>query len=895
MRRMEAHANDEEILSGAVVERLHAQLDAITRDMQVAGDRKDYMQVLKLQAKLRPVREQLSYEQTGNSQRELQLQQRLEVQLQLDSLTEDMKVAGVQEDYLRVLQIQAQLGPLRAQLKQPHNTAAVEEVLRDLEQADSTLQDDDSTLQDSGNADELPKPSSSTVAKVPPLSGADQLRKVIESISRAAMQDGALANGQPPPMGKAAARNAARKVAREAALEAARQAAQRAQDAVQHEPEHAGTSTSAQHGVAPMKPSKRSIADAAIKDENAKDPVIMPNASHLAVETAVNKCLGLKIETVASLEAEVAGLMNRAEMVLKGGKVKKVFPVRVGELLASKKTKLSELMKDWDVNADGNVSKQEFRLNIRKMFEKEKADAREIDLLFAAIDEDKSGKLELQEVTAAMKKLKDAASNAKGQMATAKEQAGAINEVVEHIKRVIHVTKRSEEAKEQLETMRNGTVGSKLGDYINIKNMKVAELVVQWDKSSSGEITKKVFRAHVMTICGAEAAEVDELFDSLDDDGGGSLDRTELMKALKRLQMVSTHRKDEVRDFGRYFMAAFRASRAAQRELRRLHPVTNEDAEEEVVDPAPAAAPKSKAGGGSSKASKVSEQASSSSPTKNSKGKKGLSGSTLQTKHESVLGATTNRKQQVDKRDAGAMAQSHRSSASKPEAPSLPGPSQNDFMGSALQATPLGWVSPYHDSGVYKLVRVGESLFMVASPLEIRATVKVDSMAAGTLAAGARVTVLDQVALVDGTVRLKIGKIASPSILPAALSTTPPVTTAELVADGWQQDERRPDSWSPPKKATPHMVVPSKANDTGAQTLALHPQAIANAPSAALQNVPDIGGAPSAPEDGASGIDYGTVCQLLEEIAMLRELHNQVRVSSCSRVIIPATPLHSSH
>ena len=64
---------------------------------------------------------------------------------------------------------------------------------------------------------------------------------------------------------------------------------------------------------------------------------------------------------------------------------------------------------------------------------------------------------------------------------------------------------------------------ARLGALLQKRNVKIFEIVKAWDPANTGEVPKADFRAHVTKLgLQAEAWELDELFDSLDQDGGGT-------------------------------------------------------------------------------------------------------------------------------------------------------------------------------------------------------------------------------------------------------------------------------------------------------------------------------------------------------------------------------------
>ena len=90
------------------------------------------------------------------------------------------------------------------------------------------------------------------------------------------------------------------------------------------------------------------------------------------------------------------------------------------------------------------------------------------------------------------------------------------------------------------------------------------------------------FRENVLKLLpGGEPRAVDVIFDSLDADGGGSLNIAEVRKALKRFQEESTSQRDQLRASGIDLITKFKACRRAQAEYKAQ--ATVEAAEEQVT------------------------------------------------------------------------------------------------------------------------------------------------------------------------------------------------------------------------------------------------------------------------------------------------------------------------
>lgn len=99
-------------------------------------------------------------------------------------------------------------------------------------------------------------------------------------------------------------------------------------------------------------------------------------------------------------------------------------------------------------------------------------------------------------------------------------------------------------AKEALLESSNRSIAVQLGDVLVSKKIKVNELVKAWAKRGEEPISKMEFRQHVRKMLEkVDAKDTDALFESLDEDHGGTLDVSEIKHALKKLQDSSAAAK----------------------------------------------------------------------------------------------------------------------------------------------------------------------------------------------------------------------------------------------------------------------------------------------------------------------------------------------------------------
>ena len=112
----------------------------------------------------------------------------------------------------------------------------------------------------------------------------------------------------------------------------------------------------------------------------------------------------------------------------------------------------------------------------------------------------------------------------------------------------------------------------------------------EWDRNKDGEVSKQEFKASIRASLHlkAEAKEIEKLFDSLDVDGGGTLDLKEVSSALR--QLLDAARLASVED-GDVRTKGEKASKRASEVLAALHAtaaVEREEAKYEELKAKPA-------------------------------------------------------------------------------------------------------------------------------------------------------------------------------------------------------------------------------------------------------------------------------------------------------------------
>ena len=229
---------------------------------------------------------------------------------------------------------------------------------------------------------------------------------------------------------------------------------------------------------------------------------------------------------------------------------------------------VDNLMREWDPNRDGTITKMEFRGNVRKMLPK--ADTKEIDALFEQLDDDGSGEMDVAEIKGALRKLQKQAAVAASSQSAVLARAAEMRAKADRIRKVKEETVVYEEAVLELQTAEKKGVGAALGFAIKEKGLNVNDIVSKWGNNRPGQVSKKEFRDGVRgVIPTASGAEVDTLFATLDADGGGHLDTEELKDALRMLVKESAAVKDQVRNLKAKVAEVMKPAKAAQAQYRK--------------------------------------------------------------------------------------------------------------------------------------------------------------------------------------------------------------------------------------------------------------------------------------------------------------------------------------
>ena len=258
-----------------------------------------------------------------------------------------------------------------------------------------------------------------------------------------------------------------------------------------------------------------------------------------AAETskAVEAAKPSKPLTLSELEAKKKEYLASAQLEANPLQ-EKDLKLRFGEALVGQD--LKKLVPTWAKYGTDPITKHEFRQHTRKLLGN--PDSKDVDALFEAFDVDGGGSLDPDELKAAFKKLQMHAIKREQQLPAVLEKVAYYEQRAAKVQAAIDAAKDATRSGEQAKNVHATTpVDVRLGSLLRKKSMKASEIIQRWDPSGDGQIDIFEFRTNVRGL-GLEASndELDDLFRSLDEDGGGTLDMPEVKHALSTLQEAAS-------------------------------------------------------------------------------------------------------------------------------------------------------------------------------------------------------------------------------------------------------------------------------------------------------------------------------------------------------------------
>lgn len=271
-------------------------------------------------------------------------------------------------------------------------------------------------------------------------------------------------------------------------------------------------------------------------------------------------------EMIAILNAE----MSATEESLK--EKNSTLQSQLGATLYKSNVKVGELVKKWTTSSKGvagGASKVDFRKHVRSVIDW--GNVKDIDAFFGELDADGDGSLTPAELTGVINRLIDQARVAAVTAGKIEVRISFFKDRIRTATDVANVTADAENADTRLEMIANNkSPDVRLGAELLRRNTKVGDLLKTWE-ATDGEVNKKQFRKNVRTLgINDEDDALDALFDTMDQDGGGTLDLEELKSALTSLREASVESDREVERLKKRSADQWKAAKIAQLELKKL-------------------------------------------------------------------------------------------------------------------------------------------------------------------------------------------------------------------------------------------------------------------------------------------------------------------------------------
>ena len=210
------------------------------------------------------------------------------------------------------------------------------------------------------------------------------------------------------------------------------------------------------------------------------------------------------------------------------------FSSRVGRIMIAGGHQAGDLATAWDRNKHNAVTKFDFCVGLRQLLESSgkrmkefnsKQEREEMERLFDTLDLDKSGELDLTELKTALRRLAKEAQDVDSAAQRHKEESGAqIRAVAAAYKTAAAETAELEAAEDVLANMRHGGgsgLEAKIGKVLIARNMKVGDILREWDDDNSGTIDAEELHTHLKGLgLNPSKQESQALFVEFDDGDG---------------------------------------------------------------------------------------------------------------------------------------------------------------------------------------------------------------------------------------------------------------------------------------------------------------------------------------------------------------------------------------
>ena len=285
-----------------------------------------------------------------------------------------------------------------------------------------------------------------------------------------------------------------------------------------------------------LKPAIKHMVEAAAAAEAEKAQLVQSAAEHRRLSAQAKQAITV-VQEAQEEEARLAAMVTKQPLMVR-------LSVAISEWAPE------VLIRRWDSNGDGALSRMEFRRNVLKL-KLGDATYKEIDELFDALDNG-SGEMDLAELKPALARLQKRGADAAGVATSFTDLALQLKETTletkERAKAMLSATEAAGAAEAAVvKAKESRPLEVRLGEVLLKAHTKASDVMREWDADLNGTLDKPEFRAFVrraLDLPREEAATIDALYDSLVE-GQSTLTVARLRPALKRLVDMATSAQAE--------------------------------------------------------------------------------------------------------------------------------------------------------------------------------------------------------------------------------------------------------------------------------------------------------------------------------------------------------------
>jgi hypothetical protein len=234
---------------------------------------------------------------------------------------------------------------------------------------------------------------------------------------------------------------------------------------------------------------------------------------------------------------------------------------------------LNGLLQSWDEIRKGKISRNQFAVCVRKIISM--SDSQVNDLFDRYAEYNKADKLaekpmeiDMSELQSGVRKHIDASASERANLKTLRERCESWRAHASIAISAAEVTDLLDKADDEVEKLKQEvTIGTKIGSMLIKRAMEPALAAEMWADPQGGVVRFEEFANNIKVLgVSAEPAEIDELFDKIDKDQSGLLDKHKLKNALSAFEMMAREHTKRGKALYTQVLNTFNDVRIAQNE-----------------------------------------------------------------------------------------------------------------------------------------------------------------------------------------------------------------------------------------------------------------------------------------------------------------------------------------